>query len=239
MPVSLRHLSAASSHHHPGCSRGGSSMVPTSQYASLCELTETVRVNFYRAVALSCSFLAVCCAVSLPQAPFCVHPKTGKVCVPIDPEQAWQFDPDAVPTVQQLVQELGEQQQAAGSPAAAAAKVCVGWGVGVPIVRCGATASCDYAFGIIPRKCSIRESPQCCAVEGVLCSPGLPSSVKHQALLIDASVASTPATFSCFVSFAAVCCVLLCYSPRVQLRAGRAPPWSHTSSTSRMPSLAP
>ena len=49
-----------------------------------------------------------CCAV---QAPFCVHPKTGKVCVPIDPEAAWDFDPDNVPTVQQLVQELAEQQQ--------------------------------------------------------------------------------------------------------------------------------
>ena len=27
------------------------------------------------------------------QAPFCVHPKTGKVCVPIDPDTAWEFDP--------------------------------------------------------------------------------------------------------------------------------------------------
>lgn len=51
------------------------------------------------------------------QAPFCVHPKTGKVCVPIDPAAAWDFDPDQVPTVQQLVQELTEQQQAAGSDA--------------------------------------------------------------------------------------------------------------------------
>lgn len=44
------------------------------------------------------------------QAPFCVHPKTGKVCVPIDPEAAWDFDPEeGVPTVQQLVKELAEQ----------------------------------------------------------------------------------------------------------------------------------
>jgi DNA primase small subunit len=41
-----------------------------------------------------------------------VHPKTGKVCVPIDPEAAWEFDPEEVPTVQQLVQELAEQQAA-------------------------------------------------------------------------------------------------------------------------------
>jgi DNA primase small subunit len=40
-----------------------------------------------------------------------VHPKTGKVCVPIDPDAAWEFDPDDVPTVQQLLQEINEQQQ--------------------------------------------------------------------------------------------------------------------------------
>jgi hypothetical protein len=40
-----------------------------------------------------------------------VHPKTGKVCVPIDPDTAWEFDPDDVPTVQQLLQEINEQQQ--------------------------------------------------------------------------------------------------------------------------------
>lgn len=51
------------------------------------------------------------------QAPFCVHPKTGKVCVPIDPAAAWDFDPETVPTVQQLVKELADQQQAAGTDA--------------------------------------------------------------------------------------------------------------------------
>eukprot|EP00877_Chromochloris_zofingiensis_P001566 jgi/Chrzof1/1140/Cz01g42030.t1 len=42
----------------------------------------------------------------LLKAPFCVHPKTGKVCIPIDPSAAWEFDPEAVPTVQQLLTEL-------------------------------------------------------------------------------------------------------------------------------------
>eukprot|EP00878_Enallax_costatus_P046110 GHUV01055710.1.p1 GENE.GHUV01055710.1~~GHUV01055710.1.p1 ORF type:complete len:320 (+),score=108.01 GHUV01055710.1:265-1224(+) len=51
----------------------------------------------------------------LLKAPFCVHPKTGKVCVPIDPAAAWEFDPDEVPTVQQLVQEMNEQQQQSGA----------------------------------------------------------------------------------------------------------------------------
>eukprot|EP00879_Flechtneria_rotunda_P032488 GHRR01035701.1.p1 GENE.GHRR01035701.1~~GHRR01035701.1.p1 ORF type:complete len:267 (+),score=123.45 GHRR01035701.1:919-1719(+) len=60
----------------------------------------------------------------LLKAPFCVHPKTGKICVPIDPAAAWEFDPDDVPTVQQLVQEMAavkqeqqEQQQGQGGGA--------------------------------------------------------------------------------------------------------------------------
>lgn len=42
----------------------------------------------------------------LLKAPFCVHPKTGKVCVPIDPIRAWEFDPDTVCTVGKLLNEL-------------------------------------------------------------------------------------------------------------------------------------
>lgn len=65
-----------------------------------------------------------------PQAPFCVHPKTGKVCVPLDPAAADDFDPDGreVPTVAELVAELAEgakqqrqQQQHAGADADAGA----------------------------------------------------------------------------------------------------------------------
>jgi DNA primase small subunit len=36
------------------------------------------------------------------QAPFCVHPQTGKVCVPIEVASAGDFDPEDVPTVQKL-----------------------------------------------------------------------------------------------------------------------------------------
>lgn len=42
----------------------------------------------------------------LLKAPFCVHPKTGRICVPVDPETIDEFDPELVPTVGQLLREL-------------------------------------------------------------------------------------------------------------------------------------
>ena len=42
----------------------------------------------------------------LLKAPFCVHPATGRICVPVDPREAEAFDPETVPTVGQLLQEL-------------------------------------------------------------------------------------------------------------------------------------
>ncbi len=42
----------------------------------------------------------------LLKSPFCVHPGTGRVCVPVDPARVEEFDPAHVPTVDQLLKEL-------------------------------------------------------------------------------------------------------------------------------------
>jgi DNA primase small subunit len=57
----------------------------------------------------------------LLKAPFCIHPKTGRVCVPIDPEKVDAFDPTAVPTVAQLTEEATLHSRAAAAGAGAGA----------------------------------------------------------------------------------------------------------------------
>lgn len=42
----------------------------------------------------------------LLKSPFVIHPGTGRVCVPVDPEAVDDFDPEAVPTVGQVLREL-------------------------------------------------------------------------------------------------------------------------------------
>ncbi|KAH9836234.1 prim-pol domain-containing protein [Rhodofomes roseus] len=53
----------------------------------------------------------------LLKAPFCVHPKTGRVCVPVDPSSIDSFRPERVPTVSQLLRELDEAGASAGAEA--------------------------------------------------------------------------------------------------------------------------
>lgn len=42
----------------------------------------------------------------LLKSPFCVHPKTGRICVPIDPKDVDRFDPFEVPTVTELLGQI-------------------------------------------------------------------------------------------------------------------------------------
>lgn len=54
----------------------------------------------------------------LLKSPFCVHPKTGRVCVPIDASRAERFDPFTVPTVRSLCEEVDSYDASQGSNAA-------------------------------------------------------------------------------------------------------------------------
>jgi DNA primase small subunit len=51
----------------------------------------------------------------LLKSPFCVHPGTGRICVPIDTRKVEEFDPLAVPTVTQLLGEIDSWDNEYGS----------------------------------------------------------------------------------------------------------------------------
>ncbi|KAF9510629.1 hypothetical protein BS47DRAFT_1395830 [Hydnum rufescens UP504] len=44
----------------------------------------------------------------LLKSPFCLHPSTGNVCVPVDPARIHEFDPTNVPNIEQLLRELDQ-----------------------------------------------------------------------------------------------------------------------------------
>merc|ERR1712020_410059 len=44
----------------------------------------------------------------LLKAPFCIHPKTGRVCVPFKADKAEKFNPEDVPNVLELVNQIDE-----------------------------------------------------------------------------------------------------------------------------------
>ena len=51
----------------------------------------------------------------LLKSPFCVHPKTGRVCVPMEVAKIDSFDPFSVPTLPQLMRELDNYQREHGA----------------------------------------------------------------------------------------------------------------------------
>jgi DNA primase small subunit len=59
----------------------------------------------------------------LLKSPFCIHPKTGRLCTPIDPSDADSFDPFAVPTVRMLCEEINAYDAHHGASAKGASDV--------------------------------------------------------------------------------------------------------------------
>ena len=66
----------------------------------------------------------------LLKSPFCVHPKTGRVCIPINLEDVESFDPFEVPTLPRLMRELdayAKQQQENQNEGDGAKKTVADW----------------------------------------------------------------------------------------------------------------
>jgi len=46
----------------------------------------------------------------LLKSPFCIHPKTGKVCIPFDSAKVDSFDVNNVPTLSNVINDIGTQR---------------------------------------------------------------------------------------------------------------------------------
>lgn len=53
----------------------------------------------------------------LLKSPWCVHPKTGRVCVPVDPDTAADFDPSSTPTLRTCAEDLDRARREGGGAA--------------------------------------------------------------------------------------------------------------------------
>uniref|UniRef100_A0A7S4JP89 DNA primase small subunit n=1 Tax=Paramoeba aestuarina TaxID=180227 RepID=A0A7S4JP89_9EUKA len=79
-------------------------------------------VSLHKEIAFQYSYPRLDVAVSkglnhLLKSPFCAHPKTGKICVPIDPMNCEKFSPKKVPTLSDLVEDidrLGREREKEG-----------------------------------------------------------------------------------------------------------------------------
>lgn len=70
---------------------------------------------FYQELVLSYLYPRLDANVStginhLLKSPFCVHPKTGNICVPFDPANVQNFKLANVPTLTMVINELGSNQ---------------------------------------------------------------------------------------------------------------------------------
>ncbi|CAL8080231.1 unnamed protein product [Calicophoron daubneyi] len=79
-------------------------------------LSEGGRTNVARELVLNYTYPRLDVNVStglnhLLKSPFCVHPKTGFVCVPFDPASVSSFDPLSAPTLSQVIEQSGSRKE--------------------------------------------------------------------------------------------------------------------------------
>ena len=88
------------------------------QFFALKDKKSTTGRHFIKEIKLQFCYPRLDVEVSkgvnhLLKAPFCVHPKTGRICIPINLKDIDKFDPTKVPTVKELVEELAESSEKA------------------------------------------------------------------------------------------------------------------------------
>ncbi|KAL1238665.1 DNA primase small subunit [Trichinella spiralis] len=84
-------------------------LIPDKTIADALEsIFEKVDTAEERWQAIKMAFLNRIFLIIVDLPPFCIHPKTGKVCVPIDLEKVDEFDPTSVPAIDDLLKELSE-----------------------------------------------------------------------------------------------------------------------------------
>ncbi|CAH8595939.1 unnamed protein product [Schistosoma rodhaini] len=74
-------------------------------------LKENGRANVLKEIVLNFTYPRLDVNVStglnhLLKSPFCVHPKTGHICIPFNPQEVDKLDPFNVPTLNELVEQL-------------------------------------------------------------------------------------------------------------------------------------
>jgi len=97
--------------------KDNTSTTPQSKWADLKKTVEASKKfksrynNPIHDIVFNFTFPRLDAAVShdighLLKAPFCVHPGTGRICVPIDPAHVEDFNPEEVPTVSDLINDI-------------------------------------------------------------------------------------------------------------------------------------
>ncbi|CAH8555391.1 unnamed protein product [Schistosoma mattheei] len=112
LPVELKDLRERLSDEWSTDTQENKEEVSTKRWNTLRKfLKENGRANVLKEIVLNFTYPRLDVNVStglnhLLKSPFCVHPKTGYICIPFNPQEVDKLDPFNVPTLNELVEQL-------------------------------------------------------------------------------------------------------------------------------------